>query len=137
MRISDGSRNRTYSQGLMVWRGDQSNRVFHGTDMHVKQSALLKQRRTFRLPRVVNLMVPGEASSIPRHTDIEAHAWSDHINLNLGIEDYAQVGVPNDGPEGLTLLSEATGDAQVSGRIGGEDIWFRGRAIVEFNHGAH
>ena len=38
----------------------------------------------------------------------------------LALEDYAQVGVPNDGPQGLTLLSEATGGAEVSGRIGGK-----------------
>ena len=136
MRISDGNRSRTYSQGLMVWHDDRSSRVFHGVDMHVKQFGLLMQQRTFRLPRVVNLMVPGEVSSVPRNMEIKAHAWSDHINLHLGIEDYAQVGVPNDGPEGLTLLSEATGDAQVSGRIGGKDVSFNGRALMEFNYGA-
>ena len=112
MRISDGNRNRTYSQGLMVWHDDRSSRVFHGVDMHVKQFGLLMQQRTFRLPRIVNLMVPGEVSSVPRDMEIKAHAWSDHINLHFDLEDYAEVGIPNDGPQGLTLLSEATGGAE-------------------------
>src|SRR5262249_19059381 len=33
MRISDEGRNRVFSQGLMVWRGNRSARVFHGADM--------------------------------------------------------------------------------------------------------
>src|SRR5262249_42270212 len=64
MRISDGARNRLYSQGLMVWRGDRSARVFHGNDMLVSQSGLLTQKRVLRLPSVVNLIVSGEASSL-------------------------------------------------------------------------
>ena len=136
MRISDGSRTQTYSQGLMVWRAAQSSRVFHGADMYVQQSGTLKQQRTLRLPHVINLMMPGEASSIPRSMEIEAQAWSDHINVHLALEGCAQVGVPNDGPEGLTLLSEVAGAAEVRGRIGGEDIQFRGRLMAEFNHAA-
>jgi hypothetical protein len=137
MRISDGSQSRTYSQALMVWRGDRSARVFHGTDMYVKQIGSLSQRRTLRLPRVVDLMVPGEACSIPRSMEIEANAWSDYINMRLALDGYAQVGVPNDGPKGLTMLSEVPGGAEVSGRIGGEDVEFRGRLMAEFKHAAH
>jgi hypothetical protein len=136
MRIGDGSRNRIYSQGLMVWRGDRSSRVFHGGDVRVKQFGLLKHQRTFRLPRIINLMVPGEASRIPSGMEINANAWSDHINLQLTLKDYAEVGIPNDGPQGLTLLSEATGGAEVTGRLGGENVRFRGRVLAEFNYGA-
>jgi hypothetical protein len=134
MRISDGSRNRTYSQSLMVWRGAQSSRVFHGADMRIGQFDLLTQKRTFRLPHIVNLMVPGETSNIPRNLEIEAKAWSDQVNVRLALEGYAQVGVPNDGPEGLTLLSEVVGEAEVNGRIGREDIRFHGHVLAEFNH---
>ena len=52
------------------------------------------------------------------------------------LRDYAEVGIPNDGPQGLTLLSEATGGAEVTGRLGGENVSFRGRVLAEFNYGA-
>ena len=137
MRISDASRNRTYSQSLMVWRDARSARVFHGADLHVTLSGLLKQRRTFRLPHIVNLMVPAEGSSIPRNVDIGARAWSDRLDLHISLEDFAQVGVPNDGPDGLTLLSQVAGEAEVSGRIDGENVGFQGHVLAEFNHAAH
>jgi hypothetical protein len=135
MRISDGGRNRVFSQGLMVWRRDRSARVFHGADMLVRQSGLLKQKQVLRVPRIVNLMVPGEARSIPRIIEIDGRAWADHITLKLRLEDFAEIGVPNDNPNGLTLLSEATGRAEVTGRIGGESFDFLGNLLVEFNHG--
>ena len=68
--------------------------------------------------------------------EINANAWSDHINLQLTLKDYAEVGIPNDGPQGLTLLSEATGGAEVTGQLGGENVSFRGRVLAEFNYGA-
>ena len=45
--------------------------------------------------------------------------------------------MPNDGPEGLTLLSEVVGGAAVSGKIRGENIEFQGRVLAEFNHATH
>jgi hypothetical protein len=134
MRISDASRNVTYSQGLMVWRHDRSERVFHDNDLRINQSGWLKQKRILRLPRIVNLMVAGETTSIPRDMKIEGRAWSDNIDLQLSFENFMQVGVPNDGSAGLTLLSEASGSAAVTGRIAGEAIEFEGRVLAEFNH---
>ena len=134
MRISDGTRNRTYSQGLMVWRGANSKRVFYGGDIRLRQADWLKQDRVLRLPRIVNLMIGGQASPVPRGLDIEARAWTDYIDATLAFEDMAQVGVPNDGPDGLTLLSEVTGAAEVTGRVGGEDVQFHGRVLMELNH---
>jgi hypothetical protein len=134
MRISDVTRNRNYSQGLMVWRGADSRRVFHGEDMRLRQAGWLQKERVLRLPRIVNLIVGGQATPVPRRLEIEARAWFDHIDVSLAFEDMAQVGVPNDGPDGLTLLSEVMGEAEVNGRIGGEDVRFRGRVLMEFNH---
>jgi hypothetical protein len=136
MRISDEGRNRVFSQGLMVWRGDRSARVFHGDDIVIQPSGLLRQKQVLRVPRVVNLMFPGQASSIPRLIEVDGRAWGDQITLELTLKDFAQVGVPNDGPNGLTLLSEAGGRAAVSGRIGGESFDFRGGVLAEFNHAA-
>ena len=135
MRIGDGSRNRTYSQGLMVWEGERSSRVFHGSDIQVKEWGLLQQHCTFRLPSIVNLMVPGKSSGVPGEIEIETRAWSDHLKVHLSVENYAQIGVPNDGPEGLTLLSEATAQAEVKGRLRGQDVQFRGRSLMEFKCG--
>jgi hypothetical protein len=134
MRISDGTRNQTYSQGLMVWRGANSRRVFHGEDMRLRQAGWLQQGGVLRLPRIVNLMIGGQASPVPRGLNIEARAWTDFIDATLAFEDMAQVGVPNDGPDGLTLLSEVTGAAEVTGRVGGEEMQFHGRVLMEFNH---
>ncbi len=134
MRISDGTRNRTFSQGLMVWRGAHSRRVFHGADMRLRQAGWLQQDRILRLPRIVNLMVGGHATAVPRVLDVEARAWSDYIDAHLTFEDMAQVGVPNDAPDGLTMLSEVTGEAEVKGRVGGEEVQFHGRVLMEFNH---
>ena len=120
----------------MVWRRDRSARVFHGADMLVHQSGLLRQKQVLRVPRIVNLMVAGEASGIPRTVEIDGRAWDDHITLTLRLEDFAEIGVPNDSPEGLTMLSEATGRAEVDGRIDGEDFEFQGHVLAEFNNGS-
>src|SRR5690348_14742943 len=120
----------------MVWRGDRSARVFHGADMLVHQSGLLKQKEVLRVPRVVNLMVHGEARSIPSTIEIHGRAWHDEITLKLILEDFAEIGVPNDGRSGLTMLSETSGRAVVKGKIDGEEFDFRGHALAEFNHGA-
>lgn len=135
MRIGDSSRNQTYAQGLMVWHGERSSRVFHGSDLKVKESGLLEQDRTFRLPPILNLMVPGKANNIPAQMELEMDAWSDALKVSLNIDDYAQIGVPNDGPEGLTMLSEATGQAKVTGCLEGKKVQFEGRALMEFNCG--
>jgi hypothetical protein len=133
MRISDGTRNRTYSKGLMVWYHDHSKRVFHGNAVQVHRSGVLTQKRTLRVPQVANLMATGASSSVPQDMKLECHAWSDHICVDLVLDDFAQIAVPNDTPTGLTLLSEASGRAEVSGKIRGIAFRFEARVMGEFN----
>jgi len=136
MRIGDRRRARTLSQGLIVWRGDEAGRTFHGADLDVRLSGLLQIERPFRVPRVTHLLVPGVGSDVPRRVDVDASGGGDRMSCSIELAGLAQVGIPKETGPGLTLLSETAGRAVVRGRIRGADVDFEGRAVVELNHAA-
>lgn len=134
MRIGDRFRNRCYSQGLMVWRDDQHRRTFSGRELGVRHHGLLRARNVLRVPRIVSLACPGAAVDVPRKLELCARFGGDLLEIEAELNDMAQLGLPNDGPSGLTLLSEVGGSARVSGRIQGEPVSYTGRILAEFNH---
>jgi hypothetical protein len=136
MRISDRFRHRTFSQGLIVWRGDAASRTFDGRHLEARQRGLLRQEQVLRVPRITRLAAPGQAADVPQCLDLTSAAGGDRLEIVVELGSAAQLAVPNDGQRGLTLLSEATGHAEVHGSIRGEKVAFRGRAIAEFNHAA-
>ena len=134
MRIGDRSRNRTFSQGVIVWRHDEPCRTFHGRDLSIDQSNLQRQHNVLRIPAIVSLATPGTSADVPGKIDINAQAGSDALEISLELDNLAQIGIPNDRIPGLTLLSETGGRATVKGSVHGQPIEFCGRTVVEFNH---
>jgi hypothetical protein len=136
MRISDRIRAHTLSQGLIVWRNDVPSRTFHGRDLDVRASTLLRPERILRIPRIMSLACPGSAADVPQTIAIRATAGKDTLDVSIGLHGLAQVAIPGDRGRGVTLLSETAGRAHVSGRIRGEPVEFEGRTLVELNHAA-
>ena len=134
MRIGDRRRSRTLSQGLIVWRGDNAGRTFVSRDLAVSLSGLLAVERPLRVPRIMHLVSPGLGADVPRQLAIEAATGADQLSCTLDFSGLSQIGIPTDVGRGISLLSETGGRARVTGRIGGRNVDFEGRALAEFHH---
>lgn len=136
-RISDRTRGRTLSQAILVWRDDESCRTFRDDEVEVEALGLLRGGARLRIPRVMSLAEPGSTADLPREIVARAERGPDRIEVRLALEDYAEIAVPNESRSlDTTLLCEARADAQVAGRIGGEDLAVRTAAVFELNQGA-
>jgi hypothetical protein len=137
MRIGDRSGNQTFSKGLMLWRGENPARVFTGDQLAMEPRGMLETARFARVPPITRMLMPGAGTDVPRSFDVRARAFGDEFSMEIDHDDFIQVAIPNDGDDGLTLLSEVGGRARVSGLVGGEYIEYEGNTVMEFNHGAH
>ena len=81
--------------------------------------------------------MPGSAADVPKLLEICGRVWDDELSLKIEHDDLAQVAIPNDLDDGLTLLSEPGGRARVDGVVHGERVAFNGYAVVEYNHAAN
>jgi hypothetical protein len=135
-RITDRARCQVIAQGLLLWRGDRHSRTFRDRELGVHSLGRLRLGRCLRVPRIMTLAVPGTAADIPRCLAIEARSGRDALDVVLTLEDGAQIGIPNECDERLTLMSECRGSASVSGSLQGETVRFEGPSVVEFNRAA-
>jgi hypothetical protein len=133
-RIADRNQGVTLSQSLVVCRRDVPARRFYGRDLSIAHYGLLRRQRPLQIPRGAALAVQGGVVDIPRRMSVVAHGYGDQLEIELDLEDFAQIIAPNDGRLGLTALSESTGRAKISGRIGDEVLRCEARAQIEFNH---
>ena len=132
-RITDQGRNRVRAQGLLLWRGRDHCRSFRDHQVAVGGTGLIESSRVLCVPRVMGLAIPGTALDIPRSLEVEASQGDDDLRVDLELDDFAQVGVPNDIDDGLTSISETHGRARVTGTVRGESVAFESPALVEFN----
>jgi hypothetical protein len=132
-RITDRGRHRCISQGVLLWRDDRHCRTFRDSDLHVRGTGLLRVGRSLRVPRVMSLAIPGTAADIPHRLDVRASSGNDALEIELNLEDCAQIGLANDCDDGMTLISECRGRVKVSGCVRGEPVRFDGPSVVEFN----
>jgi hypothetical protein len=135
-RITDRGRQQVISQGVLLWHGDRHCRTFRDRELDVCNSGLLRLGRCLRVPRIMSLAIPGTSADIPRRFEVEARGGDDALDIAVVLENGAQIGVPNDTDDGLTLISECRGQAHVSGRIRGDAVQFEGPSVVEFNRAA-
>ena len=124
------------SQGVLLWRQDRHCRTFRDSEVRVRGAGLLRVRRSLRVPRIMSLAVPGTAADIPGRLEIEARSGNEALEIAIDLDDCAQVGLPNDNDDGMTLISECRGRLTVSGRMFGDVVRFGGPSVVEFNRGA-
>ena len=135
-RITDRGRHHAIAQGVLLWRGERHCRSFRDNGISVRSAGLLRPGRPLRVPRIMSLAIPGTAADVPRRLEISARSGHDVIDIALDLEDYAQIGVPNDSDDGVTTISECHGRASVSGRIRGDAVRFDSACMVELNRAA-
>jgi hypothetical protein len=137
VRLSDRSRARTYKQAVFLWRGAAVARVFRDTEVRVALEGLLRPRRVFKLPAIMNVLSPGTAADIPRELHCRAGADQDAVTFVYRADDIAQVCIPNDtDDDGITIINEVSGRLSLEGSVGGEAVAIDGPAMFEFIRGA-
>lgn len=137
MRIFDRRRTRILSQGVLVWRQHLHARTFRDGDVAVAATGVQRRGRGIRVPRIMSLVAPGDATDLPARITVRAADGADVVECAIDPGVFAQVAVPNDASErGVTLLSEVCATATVAGTIRGEPVDFTGPALVELHHAA-
>ena len=119
-------------QALFLWRGALQHRVLRAADVTVERVGLLRASRVFKLPRAMALVAPGTVTDVPRALEVTARGDGDEVRCRFEAEDVAAVVIPNDHDPGVTVIHEVSGVVTVEGRVRGERVAMRGRAIFEF-----
>jgi hypothetical protein len=132
-RISDRARHQTLSQGLLLWRNGRYCRTLHHRALSLRPRGLVPVGGALRVPRVMGLLSPGRAADVPEVLEVRARDGDDVVEGELRVRDLAQIGIPNDGDLGTTVVTEALAEARFEGRVRGERLALAGRAILELN----
>ena len=135
-RITNRDRHHALAQGLLLWRDDRHCRTFRDSEVSIRSVGLLRLGRCLRVPRIMSLALSASAADIPNRLEIEARSGNDALDLTIDLTDGAQIGLPNDGADGMTSISECHGLASTSGHVRGEVVRFEAQAMVEFNRAA-
>ncbi len=132
VRLSDRAHTRAYMQALFLWRGLFQHRVMRAADVTVERVGFLRASRVFKLPRAMALVAPGTVTDVPKSLLVTARGDGDEVSFRFDAEDVAAVVIPNDHDPGVTVIHEVSGDVSVEGRVRGERVAMKGRAIFEF-----
>jgi hypothetical protein len=135
-RITDRARHKSLSQGVLLWHGDRHCRTFRDGDVSIHSSDLVVLGRCLRVPRIMSLAIPGTVADIPRRLEVAARGGNDRIEIVLDLEDGAQIGLPDESGDRMTLISECRGRLRASGRIRGAPVHVDAPLLIEFNRAA-
>ena len=133
VRLTNRARTVALEQGLFLWRGERAVGVFRQHDVTFStDGALLKPPRVFKVPRAMALVAPEAACDVPRSLEVSAAAGRDWVECHAEAEEVAQVLIPSETGLGVTIFNEVTARTRVRGSVGGEEVAFEGRSILEF-----
>lgn len=132
VRLSDRSHTRCTMQGVFLWKGPREQRVFRDRDLRVRHLGLLRPARICKVPGVMGLVHPEQATGIPLELRVEGAVDGDVIEAIFRGAEVAQVIVPNDRDFGVTVINEVSGRLGVRGVVRGERFAIDGRAVFEF-----
>lgn len=136
VRVSDGQRHRTLSQGALVWKNDSHVRTFQNHELSLRCEGCLVGLRPLTLPGSLGLLVPGAASGVPESLTLTAQGLDDELTLSFEPSSFARIALPSDSdPLGVVLLNETTGRARLRGRTRAGEIELEGSAVVEMVRG--
>ena len=107
-------------------------RAFRAQDIAVARQGLLRPAALFKVPRPMALLSPGRATDIPQALDVRAAGHGDQARLTFSCGPVAQVIIPNDTDDGVTIINEVAGHAALQATIRGERVHIAGPAIFEF-----
>lgn len=132
VRLLDRAHLNDLMQGLFVWHTERPRRLFRAGDVQVCHEGLLRKERVLKLPRVMSLVHPGQASDVPRRLLVRAARGEDRVCLEFLPDDVAAVVVPDETGLGFTVIYEVSGRVFVEGRVDGASVQIAGRSIFEF-----
>jgi hypothetical protein len=132
VRLTDRGHRRTLMQGIFLWKGERKERVFRDREVTVLHEGLLRPERIFKIPRIMGLVSPGNATDVPGKLVVSGKSRQDWLRLEFTSEHVAQVVIPNDTDAGVTTINEVSGDSFVEGEVRGIKIHARGRSMCEF-----
>jgi hypothetical protein len=135
-RISDRGRHAVVSQGLLLWQGARHCRTFRDRELDVRSRGVLRTGHSVCVPRIMRLARSGSAGDIPGCVEVEARSGADALAVTLELEDCAQIGIPDDRGDGITVISECRARAVLRGHVAGSRVDAECSSIVEFNRGA-
>jgi hypothetical protein len=131
-RLSDRARLRTRMQVLFLWNGVREHRVWREHELTVTHEGLFRRDYVHKVPGVMGIISPGTATSVPARIDIKARGGADALDLSFTPTEAAQVIIPNDLDDGVTIINEVSGALEVEGRVRGDAVAFETRTIFEF-----
>ncbi len=133
VRLTNRARTVALAHKMLVWRGADMVRVFRERELaHESDLDHLQLAHLFKVPRPLALVAPERLTDVPRAIETRAAADGEWVTCRCETFDDAQVLIPSDTELGVTIFNEVSARATVSGRIGGEDLSFSGRSIMEF-----
>jgi hypothetical protein len=132
VRLSDRPHLTDLMRVMVLWQGSQQLRLFHSDEIEVWHEGLLRARGVFKLPRVMGLVSPGDASDVPKRFMARASRGADRLELEFITSDLAQVVIPNDDNMGVTIINEVAGHVSVTGTVAGQAVQIHGASIFEF-----
>lgn len=136
VRISDGSRHRTLSQGALLWHEDALVRTFQDREIRVRLDGTHGGSRPLTVPKIASLLLPGASAGVPARATVEANGRDDWLRVDFETAAKARIALPSDAnPFKLVSLNEACGRARVSGRQGARRFDFEGTSLMEFVRG--
>ena len=83
-------------------------------------------------PEVFQSNEPETLPDVPRWVEMRAREDGDALRYRFEARHLAQVVIPSETDLSVTIINEVTGTSTLQGRIGGETIDFRSRAVCEF-----
>lgn len=132
VRLSDRAHARTRMQGLFAWHGSREDRVFRGRQLDIRGEGVFRTDHLTKVPAVMGLLSPGTDTGVPGRMRLLARDGEDHVDVAFQPEEAAQVIIPNDDDDGVTIIHEVAGEVTVEGRIRGRSMSWRSRSIFEF-----
>jgi hypothetical protein len=132
VRLTDRAHLSDLMQAIFLWKHERQHRLFRGDELIVWHEGILRARRVFKLPRMMGLVSPGDVTDVPKRLIARARRGNDRIDLVFETGDPAQVIIPNDDDDGVTIIHEVSGQVHVEGRIDGEAVTIEGPSIFEF-----
>ncbi|MEM7152800.1 MAG: hypothetical protein AAF799_08155 [Myxococcota bacterium] len=132
VRLSDRGLTHTLMQGLFLWKGVREQRVFRGHELRITREGLLRADRVCKLPGAMGLLSPGTATDVPQRLRLRAEGRGDRVDAVFTSAEIAQVIIPNDDDDGVTIINEVAGRFELEGRVRGEAVAIEGPAVFEF-----
>ncbi len=134
-RVSDSSRHRALSQGILVWKSGQLIRAFRGEELSVQRIGVLSGTSSHSLPAVLRFLTRGSSGAsqdLPQRLLIRASADGDVLELQCELEELVQILVPAARAARAVTINEVLGRIRAQGRLAGEQVEAESYGNFEF-----